>query len=42
MCVLIFSTILSETFLIPIRTEPDMTKDVYWSCGKVPVVVVRV
>jgi len=41
MCVLIFSTILSETFLILRRTERDIIKNVYRSSYKVPVIVVR-
>jgi hypothetical protein len=36
-CVLIFSTNLSESFLILRRTERDMVKKVYWSSCKVPV-----
>jgi len=32
MCVLIFSTNLSETFLILRTTGRDMIKNVYWSC----------
>jgi hypothetical protein len=40
MCVLIFSTTLSETFLILRRTERDMTKIVYWPSCKVPVILV--
>ena len=39
--VLIFSTILSETFLILTRTERDMIKNVYRSACKVQVIVVR-
>jgi len=35
MCVLIFSTNLSETFFILRRTEKYMIKNVYWSSYKV-------
>jgi hypothetical protein len=37
MCVLIFSTTLSEIFLILRRNKRDMIKNVYWSTCKVPV-----
>jgi hypothetical protein len=37
MCVLIFSTLLSETFLILRRNERDLVKNVYWSSCKVNV-----
>jgi hypothetical protein len=41
MCVLIFSTILSETFLILRRIERDIIKIVYWSWCKVSVILVK-
>ena len=42
MCVLIFCTAFSETFLIIRRTERDMIRNVYRSAAcKVPVIVVR-
>jgi hypothetical protein len=41
MRVLIFSTTLCETFLIPRKTKPDMIETVYWSSCTVPVIPVR-
>ena len=42
MCVLIFSTTLSETFHVIRRTERDMIINVYRSAScKVPVILVR-
>ena len=41
MCILIFSIILSENFLILRRIERDMTKNVFWDCCKLPVIFVR-
>jgi hypothetical protein len=41
MCVLIFSTNLSETFLILRRTERDTMKNVYWPSCKIPIKLVR-
>jgi hypothetical protein len=41
MCILIFSTLLSETFLIIWRTDKDMIKNVHWSVRKVPVIFVQ-
>ena len=40
MCVLIFSTNLSEAFLNLKRTERDMVKKVYWSSCNVAVILV--
>jgi len=40
MCVLIFSTNLSETFLFIRRNEGGVKKNVYWSSSKVPVIFV--
>ena len=41
MCVMIFSTDLSETFLILKRMERDTTKNVNWSSKEVLVILVR-
>jgi hypothetical protein len=41
MCVLIFSTTLSEIFLMLRRTERDMIKHVYRSSCKVPIILFR-
>jgi len=41
-CVLIFSTSLSETFLILRGTERDMIDNAYWCACKVLFIVVRV
>jgi hypothetical protein len=41
MCVLIFSTDLSETFIILRRTERDIIINVHKSSCKVPVILVR-
>jgi hypothetical protein len=41
MCVLIFSTNLSETLLTLRRTEREMIKNVHRSSCKVPVILVR-
>jgi len=40
MCVLIFSTNLSETFLILRRIDRYMKRNVYWSSCKVPFMLV--
>jgi hypothetical protein len=40
-CVLIFSTSVSEKFIILIRTERDTIKNIYWSPHKVLVILVR-
>jgi len=37
MCVLIFSTNLSQTFLILRRINRDMKRNVYWSSCKIPI-----
>jgi hypothetical protein len=39
--VLIFSTILSQRFLILTRIWPDTTINTHWSSCKVPVILVR-
>jgi len=41
MCVSIFPTTLSETFLILRRNERDIIKNLYWSSCKVAVIHVR-
>ena len=41
-CVLIFSTAVSEIFLTLRRNEGDTIKNVYWSLCKVHVILVRV
>jgi len=41
MCVLNFSSDLSETVLTLRVTEPDMIKNVHWSSCKLPVSLVR-
>jgi len=39
--VFIISAVFSETFLISRRTEGDMSKCVYWSSCKEPVILVQ-
>jgi hypothetical protein len=41
MCVVIFTTNVSETFFILRRNERDMVKIVYWSSCKVPFMLVQ-
>ena len=37
---MIFSTVLSETFLILRRTERNINTNVHWPSGNVPVITV--
>ena len=41
MFVLIFSTTMSETFLIPKRIEADIIRNVHWTSCKVGVILVK-
>ena len=42
MCVFIFSTNLSDTFLILKRTEGEMINNIHRSACKVPAILVRI